>query len=265
MLTPAGRRDRSWERSDCSAATTSHRRPDTKPPADRTTVVRQRALSIPIGEPLPPDQIAEAHDRVDAGTRERVLRSIPNWATKLTRPVETCSRLSAELGRDRAGSQTAHLIEIRSVGRSRLGDVHLATACSPTERRPQPRRRLPLTQGKQATAPCMPRLAGCSPAVARCSSSTESGASLPVPGRRRSPAVWPLDQCCMVSPSRSMTGAPGCCSGRSVGESRVARRIDPGSCLTVKPRAAVGVTESAMPGMVWASLGCRVGRSGCLG
>jgi len=32
---------------------------------------------IPIGEPLPLDQIAEAHDRMDAETRERVLLAIP--------------------------------------------------------------------------------------------------------------------------------------------------------------------------------------------
>jgi NADPH2:quinone reductase len=45
--------------------------------ADLTTAARQGALSIPIGEPLPLDRIAEAHDRVDAGARERVLLSIP--------------------------------------------------------------------------------------------------------------------------------------------------------------------------------------------
>ena len=42
-----------------------------------TTAVRDGALSIPIGEPLPLDRMAEAHDRVDAGTRERVLLSLP--------------------------------------------------------------------------------------------------------------------------------------------------------------------------------------------
>lgn len=30
-------------------------------------------LVIPIADPLPLDRTAEAHDRVDAGTRERVL------------------------------------------------------------------------------------------------------------------------------------------------------------------------------------------------
>jgi len=34
-------------------------------------------LRIPIGDPLPLDRIAEAHDRVDAGARERVLLAIP--------------------------------------------------------------------------------------------------------------------------------------------------------------------------------------------
>jgi NADPH2:quinone reductase len=45
--------------------------------ADLTTAAQQGALSIPIGQPSPLTQIAEAHDRVDAGTRERVLVEIP--------------------------------------------------------------------------------------------------------------------------------------------------------------------------------------------
>ena len=44
---------------------------------DLTTAAHQGALSIPSSDPLPLDQIAEAHNRVDAGTRERVLLSIP--------------------------------------------------------------------------------------------------------------------------------------------------------------------------------------------
>jgi NADPH2:quinone reductase len=46
--------------------------------ADLTTAARESALSIPIGEPLPLDRIADAHDRVDAGTRKRVLLAIPS-------------------------------------------------------------------------------------------------------------------------------------------------------------------------------------------
>jgi NADPH2:quinone reductase len=42
-----------------------------------TTAARDGALSIAIGDPLPLDRIAEAHDRVDAGARERVLISLP--------------------------------------------------------------------------------------------------------------------------------------------------------------------------------------------
>ena len=42
-----------------------------------TAAAREGALSIPIGEPLPLSRIAEAHDQVDAGARERVLLSIP--------------------------------------------------------------------------------------------------------------------------------------------------------------------------------------------
>jgi NADPH2:quinone reductase len=45
---------------------------------DLTTAAREGALSIPIADPVPLDQIAEAHDRVDAGTRERVLLAIPS-------------------------------------------------------------------------------------------------------------------------------------------------------------------------------------------
>ena len=44
---------------------------------DLTTAARQGALSIPTGELLPLDRIAEAHERVEAGARKRVLLSIP--------------------------------------------------------------------------------------------------------------------------------------------------------------------------------------------
>jgi NADPH2:quinone reductase len=46
--------------------------------ADLTTAARDGALSISIGVPLPLEQTAEAHDRIDAGTRERVLLAIPH-------------------------------------------------------------------------------------------------------------------------------------------------------------------------------------------
>jgi NADPH2:quinone reductase len=42
-----------------------------------TAAARDGALSIRIGDPLPLDRIAEAHERVDAGARERVLLSLP--------------------------------------------------------------------------------------------------------------------------------------------------------------------------------------------
>ena len=45
--------------------------------ADLTTAAREGALSIPIGDPLPLEQIAKAHDLVDAGARRRVLVKIP--------------------------------------------------------------------------------------------------------------------------------------------------------------------------------------------
>jgi NADPH2:quinone reductase len=46
--------------------------------AELTTAAREGALRIPVGNPLPLDRIAEAHDRVDAGARERVLLAIPS-------------------------------------------------------------------------------------------------------------------------------------------------------------------------------------------
>jgi NADPH2:quinone reductase len=45
---------------------------------DLTAAAREGALSIPIRDPLPLHDIAKAHDRVDAGTRERVLLSVPS-------------------------------------------------------------------------------------------------------------------------------------------------------------------------------------------
>src|SRR3954452_9961461 len=42
-----------------------------------TTAARDGALAIQTGDPLPLDRIAEAHDRVDAGARERVLIALP--------------------------------------------------------------------------------------------------------------------------------------------------------------------------------------------
>jgi NADPH2:quinone reductase len=46
--------------------------------ADLTAAAGDGALRISVGDPLPLERIAEAHDRVDAGTRERVLLSIPD-------------------------------------------------------------------------------------------------------------------------------------------------------------------------------------------
>jgi NADPH:quinone reductase len=44
---------------------------------DLTAAAGDGALSIPIGTPLPLERAAEAHDRVDARTRDRVLLAIP--------------------------------------------------------------------------------------------------------------------------------------------------------------------------------------------
>jgi NADPH:quinone reductase len=45
--------------------------------ADLTTAVAGGAITVAIGEPIPLDDIADAHDRVDAGTRDRVVIAIP--------------------------------------------------------------------------------------------------------------------------------------------------------------------------------------------
>ncbi len=45
--------------------------------ADLTTAARDGALSIAIGPALPLEHVAEAHNRVDAGARDRVLLTIP--------------------------------------------------------------------------------------------------------------------------------------------------------------------------------------------
>jgi NADPH2:quinone reductase len=44
---------------------------------DLTSAARQGVLRIPIDATLPLNRIAEAHERVDAGTRQRVVLSIP--------------------------------------------------------------------------------------------------------------------------------------------------------------------------------------------
>ena len=44
--------------------------------ADLTTAARDGALSVAVGRPLPLASAAEAHERVDAGARERVLLAI---------------------------------------------------------------------------------------------------------------------------------------------------------------------------------------------
>ena len=44
---------------------------------DLTAAADDGAPPIPIGEPLPLDEVAEAHDRVDSGARGRVLLALP--------------------------------------------------------------------------------------------------------------------------------------------------------------------------------------------
>jgi NADPH:quinone reductase len=45
---------------------------------DLTAAARDGALSIPVDAPLPLEQAAEAHDRVDTGARARILLAIPD-------------------------------------------------------------------------------------------------------------------------------------------------------------------------------------------
>ena len=44
--------------------------------ADLTTAARDGALPVTIGKPLPLERTADAHDQVDAGTRERILLTV---------------------------------------------------------------------------------------------------------------------------------------------------------------------------------------------
>jgi NADPH:quinone reductase len=46
--------------------------------ADLTSAASEGALSIAIGQPFPLDEIADAHDHVDSGSRDRVLIAVPN-------------------------------------------------------------------------------------------------------------------------------------------------------------------------------------------
>lgn len=46
--------------------------------ADLTAAARDGALTVPVGLPLPLERAAEAHDRVDAGARERILLAVPD-------------------------------------------------------------------------------------------------------------------------------------------------------------------------------------------
>jgi NADPH:quinone reductase len=46
--------------------------------ADLTAAAAEGALSITIGDPLTLERVAEAHERVDASTRDRVLLTIPD-------------------------------------------------------------------------------------------------------------------------------------------------------------------------------------------
>lgn len=46
--------------------------------ADLTTAAAEGALAVVVEEPLPLARVAEAHDRVDAGARGRVLLSVPD-------------------------------------------------------------------------------------------------------------------------------------------------------------------------------------------
>ena len=47
-------------------------------PGPAAEVLQLGALSIAIGDPLPLERAAQAHGRVDAGSRHRVLLAIPD-------------------------------------------------------------------------------------------------------------------------------------------------------------------------------------------
>jgi NADPH2:quinone reductase len=45
---------------------------------DLTTAAHEGAITMAIGDPLPLEHAAEAHERVDAGSRERVVLAVPD-------------------------------------------------------------------------------------------------------------------------------------------------------------------------------------------
>ncbi len=60
--------------------------------ADLTAAARDGALAIPVGPPLPLDRAAGAHDRIDAGSRERVLLTIPDGQRSYAASMDPESR-----------------------------------------------------------------------------------------------------------------------------------------------------------------------------
>jgi NADPH2:quinone reductase len=66
-----GRIDTVTDRVDRAGAVAVRNHP--RAAQDLTDAGRDGALAIKIGSPLPLDKVAEAHERVDRGSRERVL------------------------------------------------------------------------------------------------------------------------------------------------------------------------------------------------
>jgi NADPH:quinone reductase len=55
---------------------------------DLTTAAADGKLSIAISDPLPLERIAEAHDRLDAGTRGRILLTMPQSSAAALRGMK---------------------------------------------------------------------------------------------------------------------------------------------------------------------------------
>lgn len=78
--------------------------------SDLTAAADAGALTVRTEDPLPLDHIAAAHDRIDAGTRTRILLDVSLWAGR-----EATVRCPGPGGASPRGKSTA------SAGQCRLG------------------------------------------------------------------------------------------------------------------------------------------------
>ena len=68
--------------------------------ADLSAAAHDGALRIPVGDPLPLARIADAHDQVDAGPRERIVVTIPPLTPHAGRDTDCSYRLEGAATHD---------------------------------------------------------------------------------------------------------------------------------------------------------------------